>query len=771
MRYLIASPVVLAWTQVLIAMVAGFGMYVFVRRVLGVGFWPAAIVAWCYPLAGTYIVCLGAGQPPVACWLPWLLCAVHECVRRPLGWGGPALAAVTAVVLLSGQTDIGGQSLLTAGLFAVACWFHHYGRQWRSRPAILSAMLCGAAWAVGILASLWLLLPLVEYTQTGARIIRRTQGEEERPPKGLSVGLQLFVPDCYGTTLDGSWYLVYGNLLESPAMGYAGLLATLVAAPLAWRRRTARWANIFWIFLIFVAVSWQLNIPGMVSLLRMHGLNLMSHNRFVFVVPVAVLAMAAVGLDVLWAKGASRRWWFALPVAALVAIAAWAAYRSVVLPEPVATELGTFVTRGGTVPGIANLDAVERVQHSFTRAYGAALLLAVVGIGVWIVLWSGMNFRRWWVGALGILMLAELLRFDYGFNAQCDPAFYYPRIPVLEELARQPPGRILGYGCFPPELAGVYGLRDIRGYDAVDPLRLVDLLELARRPDTRAATFSLTPYALTQYFTPQIDMRSTTEAIRLPPVLDMLGVRYVLYSETPPQGVHPCIQGNGYWVMLNPEALPRVFVPRRVEIVDDARKPGNTPEETKKLLDSRFARMDFDPREVAYVESPDAPLDLPPVCRGNVTLDEKSPTCMTVSADMETPGLVVLADLWDVGWRAYLNGRPTPILRTDHALRGVRVGPGKSNIEFRYEPSSLAWGARLSALAALIWLGWAGAVVWGGKTATPMTPAKPVGSYSAGNAGPADKGASSEASGSAPAKGRPQQKEPPSARRRRRRGK
>jgi uncharacterized membrane protein YfhO len=75
---------------------------------------------------------------------------------------------------------------------------------------------------------------------------------------------------------------------------------------------------------------------------------------------------------------------------------------------------------------------------------------------------------------------------------------------------------------------------------------------------------------------------------------------------------------------------------------------------------------------------------------------------------METPGLLVVADRWDVGWKAYLNGNAVPILRVNHAVRGVVVPAGESVVQFRYEPASLVWGLRLSTIAAALMLGWAG---------------------------------------------------------------
>ena len=110
--YLIASPVVLAWIQLLIALVAGGGAYVFFRRVLSVRFWPGAIAAWCYPLSGAYIVWQGFWLPAVMCWLPWVLMAVDQTVRRPFGWGGPNLAVLTALVVLGGARVLVGSCCL-----------------------------------------------------------------------------------------------------------------------------------------------------------------------------------------------------------------------------------------------------------------------------------------------------------------------------------------------------------------------------------------------------------------------------------------------------------------------------------------------------------------------------------------------------------------------------------------------------------------------------------------------------------------------------------
>src|SRR5438094_4504825 len=106
----------------------------------------------------------------------------------------------------------------------------------------------------------------------------------------------------------------------------------------------------------------------------------------------------------------------------------------------------------------------------------------------------------------------------------------------------------------------------------------------------------------------------------------------------------------------------------------------------------------FGPREGAYVANA---VKLPDSCQGTGEIVHEIPTRITISLHMDTAGLVVLADLWDKGWRAYLDGKPARILRTDHAVRGVVTPARSSTLEFRYEPASFASGLRLAALAAV----------------------------------------------------------------------
>jgi hypothetical protein len=622
-----------------------------------------------------------------------LLLTVDKTVRGENRLAPLGLSVATFLVLVSGQLDVAGQVLLASGLYGVWGLVDAYRSKWLARHSRKAIGMLAAGWSLGLLLASPYVLPVLEYTQTGARMARRSAGAEERPPVGLAALPQVVLPKMYGSTELGSYPIfpkAEGDLSESTSATYTGLLATLLVAPLAWCSRRHRSISLFWAVLGFLALSWSLNVPGLVSLLRLPGLNMMSHNRFVFATSFAILASAAVGLDVLWRGGGQRKWWFWVPTALLGGLCAWCAARALFLPEPIRSQLHAAISAGETLEWVEDLAGVRQVQAWFAWAYATQAMLGGLGLIGWFFLWFRRTWGRWLVHALGIIMAADLIGFGFGRAAQGELALYYPRIPVLQEIAKSAPGRVVGYSCLPANLAATCGLRDVRGYDGVDPARWIDLL--TRSADLRSAVF---PYAQAQWLTPKVGS-TPGGGIWLPPVFDMLGVRYVIFRGSPKPNARPALQGPGYWVMVNSNALARAFVPRRVEVM---------PEEKARL--QRLALLDFDPREVAFVE---LPVNLPSSCQGSAEIVEEVPTRIAISVRMETPGLVVLADRWDKGWQAYLNGQRVPILRANHAVRGVVVPAGSSTLEFRYAPASLAWGLKLAGVAAAILLSWLGLI-------------------------------------------------------------
>jgi hypothetical protein len=66
------------------------------------------------------------------------------------------------------------------------------------------------------------------------------------------------------------------------------------------------------------------------------------------------------------------------------------------------------------------------------------------------------------------------------------------------------------------------------------------------------------------------------------------------------------------------------------------------------------------------------------------------------------PGVLVLAESFDPGWRAEVDGLATPVRRVNHAQIGVPLAPGFHRVELRYAARGFGFGLGLSALGALL---------------------------------------------------------------------
>jgi hypothetical protein len=694
LEYTTQSPIILAWAQLLAALVTGMGMYFFCRQMLHVSFWPATICAWCYPLTAFFILWQGYPTRLPVCWLPWIFLFADKTIRSANYRAVIGLSLATGLVLISGNIDVAGQVLLGCGLYAIwGLWDAHQG-QWLGRKMKKAIALLVLGWGLGFMLAAPHLLPLLEYAQTGSRMVHRSQGMEERPPVGLAALPQVVLPNMYGTTAKGSYFIGPGepNLPESPSATYVGIFAALLVAPLAWLSNYHRRINLFWALLAFFGLSWCLDVPVLVDMLRLPGLNMMSHNRLVFLTAFSIFALTAIGLENLWQGVVVRQWWFWLPAALLVGLGIWSGYHSMYLPEPVATKL-EFALAGGTDAGvdlnfssIRDLEGVRQVQGWYARHYALTAMFCGIGFAGWAWLWFKKCGHFYLFLVVAVLLPCDLLWFDYGRSAQSDPALYYPKIPILDEIATSVPGRVVGVGCLFPTLPVMQGLNDIKGYDAIDPARMIDLVKLAAEPsDTHS-------YGALQIFIPKGEL-IPPDSISLSPILDMLGVRYVVFRGSPAAHFHPLFQGDDYWVMINSNALPRVFIPRSVELV------ASDNEELAKL-----ASPQYNSAKVTYLQSP---VELPPLCRGMAQITNETPTHITVSVQMETPGLVVLADRWDNGWRAFWNHKPVNILQANYAVCGVVLPSGAGTLEFIYKPVSLILGFYLAGLAicTLLFLG------------------------------------------------------------------
>jgi uncharacterized membrane protein YfhO len=71
-------------------------------------------------------------------------------------------------------------------------------------------------------------------------------------------------------------------------------------------------------------------------------------------------------------------------------------------------------------------------------------------------------------------------------------------------------------------------------------------------------------------------------------------------------------------------------------------------------------------------------------------------SAVTIQVTSNDDGILVFTDSYYPGWQAYVDGKPTTILKTNHFFRGVPVAQGTHMVEFKYDPQSFKLGLLLS---------------------------------------------------------------------------
>jgi hypothetical protein len=81
---------------------------------------------------------------------------------------------------------------------------------------------------------------------------------------------------------------------------------------------------------------------------------------------------------------------------------------------------------------------------------------------------------------------------------------------------------------------------------------------------------------------------------------------------------------------------------------------------------------------------------------GEAHILEYRPEHILIQAETDKPGYLLLTDSYYPGWRAWLDGRETPLLRADYLFRAVYLPSGSHQVEFRYQPDSFKVGLWIS---------------------------------------------------------------------------
>jgi hypothetical protein len=537
---------------------------------------------------------------------------------------------------------------------------------------------------LGLLIASPHLLPLLEYSGTGARMAERSAGAEERPPIGAEALWQLVVPEFFGGSRPLLTYVgPAGNMPESTGGAYLGTAAILfiaLGAPwLTGRRREL----MFWIPLAILGIGWQIDLPVIVFIERLWPLNMLSWNRAVFMTAFSQLVLITLVFDAFGRVSVVPRYGLRAAAVALgVALIILIMYRWTATepPEHVRVLLARRAAAG--IP----VEQLQTMLLEWRRGWAIAAAGCFALAAGFLLAAMPNRGPKIAVAAFVLALCLEPVMFARLQRRTAPASTYFPEVPILMALQGYPRGRMIGVQCLLPNLAQPWHVEDVRGYDAVDPMRITRLLGLAADRPNKSPK-----YARTQWMEPLL-AHTPDGSMRLPPILDMLNVRYIVLASKPSVSDVPILEGDGFWILENKRALPRVFVPSEVIPAAD---------------DQALAMMsnpDFEPANVAFSEPSG---DHVSNAEGVVAIESEHPTVIRMTASMVRPGVVVLADSWHPDWSVRVDGNEAKPLRLNTAVRGVGVPAGDHEIVWEYRPRTMLRTAPWAGAALLVCLAWA----------------------------------------------------------------
>ncbi|HEX7573959.1 MAG TPA: YfhO family protein, partial [Bacteroidota bacterium] len=524
----------------------------------------------------------------------------------------------------------------------------HRGRALLSRPAFVLAAKAGMIVGLGLAVAAIQLLPTAEL----AALSQRAQITYDKSTEGSLAWLQLltlFVPKLFGAAgAAGSTYWgpgTYWYFWETCI--YIGILPLMLMVISALSVRRNPHAGFFW-------------GVALVTLLFALGNSFILHKLVLDYVPgfskfrdparagvffsLAGSLLSAFALQAMMNgeknSPESRRIRFLLLSVAGAGIALWAALVT-----------GTLDPVLGVPNNPAILQAMRKEAHW-------TLLFVLVSAGALLALRAKSSWLTRSALVLPALFFIDMFVFGSDQNtSSTNPSDYFHRADPIVRFIRND----MKNDLFRVNTRNQYGMIMDRNQGMVNRIFTLE---------------GYTPLVLQRAIPPYNDTRK----------FDLLNVKYRTSFDR---------QTGTLSLASNPTYMPRAYFLYDVRVA-----------RTEEELAAAFRDSTWNHRTTAILEQ-DSPLHTVPPAggpHGNARVTAYEDNRLEIEAASPTEGIMVLGEVYYPGWKAYVDGSETEILRTDYNLRGIAFPAGTHHVEFRFTPPPFVTGAWITAAALVVCL-------------------------------------------------------------------
>lgn len=480
----------------------------------------------------------------------------------------------------------------------------------------------------------------------GAELLSLSQWSAEPHPRlwaflPLSKTITFIAPDFFGNHVTYNYWGPQDYTSNTGFVGIGALTLSLIAFKAIKKSREIKIA--LFIGVVALIFSYHTPISEFLWAKNVFGMQSSSAHRALVLFNLSMSLLAAFGLDLLIKNKNKLK------------------LKRIILPLVI---LGFFA-----------LFALLEQKHQVIALRNLVFPLIVF-------LLSLLFIKKRLVYILFLLVVLELFRFGWKFTPFTKAEWIFPDTPVTKFLKDQkPPFRISNGDTMPVNFQMAYSLDTLGGYETMRPLLPSRFIATLNNKDANASPAGR--YGI-------IDNDTSL-------LLNLVNTKYYLTLKRDekrhpdPKGSIPTKFDSSRFITAFEDkslvVMESKLVSPRAYMVYSWEEVASSSDALARLLDPEF---DFTKRIVFEESVQVVPNSLEK--KSEVSYQKYSPNELIISATTNSDGLLFVSDSYFPGWKAFVDGVETKILRANYAFRAVNVPEGKHTIKFLYYPESFSKG-------------------------------------------------------------------------------
>lgn len=571
------------------------------------------------------------------------------------------LVAILSLIILAGHAQI-----TTYSIILIICYssilLSGKGTKYfisHSLPILISIAFSLSLTALQLLPSLDLL----------DKSIRPTEDYIQESNYGLlplRETFKFFIADFFGNPVTRNYW---GNLNYLETSGFVGTISLplLIYAYIFLNKKDKRKLFFLTLFPLSLIFIFDNPIARLVYQSETPLLTSSYANRALFIVLFAVSVICALTTEEIMQKkeniyklGKAIFW-------------GWAAILGIVL--------GIMLTRQIIQTTLFNEQFIRNIDVSVRNSILPFLLITTL-LAFFIFI---KNVPLLYMGIF-LLLAFDLGRYFLKFNPFAPQSLIFPKTPAIEYLQKNSGNFRVGREhaeVLPPNVWLAYNLQSLEGYDPLYLNQYGKFMHFLNGGDLRSGSSNRYAELSQKYHSPFIDSANVKYFIGILRNKDSSIGGNIINPKFLEAGYKVVFKDASSVILENPNVLKRTYFANSVKL-----------QKINEIEETIMSDKSFDPRRTILLSDD---ISIGEVSgKGDIKILSYTPNKVVLRTETTKEELLVLADQFEEGWKAQVNGKDTKISRANLIFRAVKIPAGSHEVKFSYWPKSFDLGLKIS---------------------------------------------------------------------------